>query len=227
MSQRTESKHCSKCREVKALDAFHRAKNQPLGRHPQCKDCRSELGKAERAVRGTRQAERMALFSEGLQQCSTCAEVKALDAFYRSSRSKTGRKSECIPCYKAKGSEYREREGVSERYRRRHIERRLKDPVKYYKESRDNQLRHKYGIDSGDYDAMLESQSGRCGICASRPDGYQLYVDHCHKTGAVRGLLCRKCNSGIGMLGDTHESVRRALEYLEKAERPAAGKKAA
>jgi hypothetical protein len=63
-----------------------------------------------------------------------------------------------------------------------------------------------YGITPDDYFLMLEEQDGVCALCA-QPERHQqagrivrLSVDHCHETGAVRGLLCRSCNSGLGVL---------------------------
>jgi hypothetical protein len=51
-----------------------------------------------------------------------------------------------------------------------------------------------YGITSDDYATLLEAQEGRCAICGARPKSKRLAVDHDHKTGAVRGLLCSRCN---------------------------------
>lgn len=54
-----------------------------------------------------------------------------------------------------------------------------------------------------------------CGICRKKiTDKKQIHIDHCHKEGFVRGLLCGKCNSGIGMFGDDPEKVKYALKYL-------------
>ncbi|MGW0783402.1 endonuclease VII domain-containing protein [Streptomyces sp. NPDC002913] len=61
-------------------------------------------------------------------------------------------------------------------------------------------------------DAMISSQSGVCTICLAAP---AVHVDHCHKTGRVRGVLCFNCNSAIGKLGDDPDSLRRAIAYLE------------
>ncbi|WP_344447709.1 endonuclease domain-containing protein [Kitasatospora nipponensis] len=61
---------------------------------------------------------------------------------------------------------------------------------------------------------MLADQGSCCAVCGLLAGDRALQVDHCHTTGRVRGLLCRKCNSGIGMLGDSPEGVQRALSYL-------------
>lgn len=70
-----------------------------------------------------------------------------------------------------------------------------------------------YGLDGVAYNSLLESQGGLCGICGS-PNG--LVVDHNHDTGIVRGFLCQQCNSGIGMLRDNPDLLRKAIEWLEK-----------
>lgn len=69
-----------------------------------------------------------------------------------------------------------------------------------------------YGISSDEYDAL--NSSGSCHICG----GYlkKPYVDHCHETGKVRGILCQVCNSGIGMFRDSPEILRAAIDYLER-----------
>jgi hypothetical protein len=82
--------------------------------------------------------------------------------------------------------------------------------------------RRKYGVTSDQYQALYAAQRGTCKICkGSRPQtsprGGQkpLAVDHCHATGRIRGLLCNKCNAGLGMLDDSIDLLRAALAYLE------------
>ncbi len=73
----------------------------------------------------------------------------------------------------------------------------------------------RYGLTREEYQELIESQNGVCAICSNPPpDGKRLSVDHCHKTGKVRGLLCTGCNLGIGNLGDNVQGVARALIYL-------------
>lgn len=62
---------------------------------------------------------------------------------------------------------------------------------------------------------LLEQQSGVCAICG-KPDKRKLSIDHCHETGAIRGLLCRRCNLGLGCFGDDVEALKKAIEYLER-----------
>lgn len=77
-------------------------------------------------------------------------------------------------------------------------------------------LRKKYGITIEDYEAILSGQDSRCAICRSDTSagGDRLAVDHCHKTGKIRGLLCFDCNVAIGKFKDSPELLLRAIEYL-------------
>lgn len=81
-------------------------------------------------------------------------------------------------------------------------------------------LRTKYRLTPDQYAAMWDEQRGLCAVCL-RPElskNGRLSVDHCHSTNGVRGLLCVRCNSAIGLLGDTAESLVRALKYLQAFE---------
>lgn len=84
-------------------------------------------------------------------------------------------------------------------------------------------LMRKYGISRGQYDVMLKEQGGVCKICQSPPTGKtkkglatRLDVDHDHKTGVVRGLLCHPCNTALGLVQDRVEVLRAAILYLER-----------
>lgn len=73
----------------------------------------------------------------------------------------------------------------------------------------------KYNITVEHLESLIKSQAGLC-ACCSKELGDKYCIDHCHTTGAVRGLLCYPCNTGIGMLGDNVEGLRAALQYLER-----------
>ena len=77
-------------------------------------------------------------------------------------------------------------------------------------------LQRKYGITLADYDRMLKTQAGGCAICGRKPSKTRrLDVDHSHKTGIVRGILCHKCNRGLAWFGDNPSTLRSAAHYLE------------
>ena len=86
--------------------------------------------------------------------------------------------------------------------------------------SRKHNLKYRYGITEEDYEKLLVQQKYSCKICGQKPDKCQtqpdkpLYVDHCHQTKAIRGLLCHKCNIALGHMNDNPEQLERAAAYL-------------
>jgi len=74
----------------------------------------------------------------------------------------------------------------------------------------------KYGVTKEFLVDLYEKQKGKCAICESAPQTARgLHVDHCHKTGAVRGLLCHGCNTGIGSLKENPDIFSKAISYLK------------
>lgn len=128
--------------------------------------------------------------------CRGCSETKPLADFGAHPGFKDGRNSKCKACKDAQ-----RRESIAAGRAQKHT------PYSYKR-----QLKSKYGLTVEAYDAMLEKCKGCCHLCGSAG---KLNVDHCHSTGAVRGLLCTACNTGLGKLGDTRESLLAALRYLD------------
>ena len=85
----------------------------------------------------------------------------------------------------------------------------------------------KFGVDLAAYSAMVAAQDNKCAICrkpetATRGGKVKaLAVDHDHKTGRVRGLLCSECNIGIGKFGDSRDEMISAIRYLDVHAKPA------
>jgi hypothetical protein len=81
-------------------------------------------------------------------------------------------------------------------------------------------LKYKFGITEQQYDEMLKTQNYCCAICKSTTSGdkrsTRLSIDHCHKSGEIRGLLCSSCNKAIGLLKDSPDLLRSAIGYLIK-----------
>lgn len=140
-----------------------------------------------------------------VKKCSKCKSTQPLDNF---SNSRNSKRSDCKDC--------------NSKYRKKNNKRRLaylKDWAKKNPEKvREQKYRHRYGIDISEYNRLLEEQGGSCKICKSkdkkRKNAEFFAVDHCHKTGKVRGLLCYNCNSGLGKFKDDPELVEKALSYL-------------
>lgn len=76
-------------------------------------------------------------------------------------------------------------------------------------------LKHFYGMTEEQYAAMFASQGGCCAIC-QQPSLRTLHVDHCHRTGKIRALLCTHCNNALGAMHDDPARLRAAADYLEK-----------
>lgn len=86
----------------------------------------------------------------------------------------------------------------------------------YPKYTREIHLKRKYNLDIDVYNKMLQNQDNKCCICQyefGQKDG-DVYVDHCHTTKKVRGLLCQHCNSGLGYFRDSKNNLAKAIEYL-------------
>jgi hypothetical protein len=77
-------------------------------------------------------------------------------------------------------------------------------------------LRNKYNLTPDQADELLDGQGGVCAICNEDDPTGGWVVDHDHDSGVVRGILCRKCNSGIGLLKDSVSVLRAATIYLER-----------
>ncbi len=84
--------------------------------------------------------------------------------------------------------------------------------------SRRTNLRRYYGLEESEYDALFDSQQGKCAICQKDLEriSRSTHIDHCHSSGKIRGILCHHCNTAIGLLGDDVEKMKAAIEYLEK-----------
>jgi len=78
-------------------------------------------------------------------------------------------------------------------------------------------LKHRYGISPGQYEAMSMAQKWLCAVCGEKQkDGRRLCVDHNHKTGVIRDLLCTRCNIAIGAFGDSPFLLTAAALYLKR-----------
>jgi hypothetical protein len=109
--------------------------------------------------------------------------------------------------------------------RRREYRKRVhEDPIRQEADARKGRFQKLkvYGIDEVDYNKLLEEQNGVCAICrlpesaAQKGKLLRLAVDHDHKTGRIRGLLCHRCNRGLGLAKDSIELFRNAADYLRK-----------
>jgi len=96
-----------------------------------------------------------------------------------------------------------------------------KDKTKeWYENNKDkkkaNQLKKRFGITLKDYNELLRKQGGTCAICRNKANDKALAVDHNHKIGKVRGLLCHYCNSTLGYFKEDISLFYKCIEYLKK-----------
>ena len=162
------------------------------------------------------QAADVELFEVSLLTCLACGQEKAPDAFHRDASRSTGRNRLCKLCRNAHLRTLPSQSG--EQRKKTTMAWRNANRARYAAAVKDHALR-KYGISRAIYDALLLLQHGRCAICDQPEDNsWELSVDHSHTSGRVRGLLCRRCNAGIGLLREAPEALLRAAAYLVRTE---------
>jgi hypothetical protein len=129
---------------------------------------------------------------DGMKICPKCKRTLALELFHKDKNQKDGRNWYCAEC-------------------KRKI---MREWFQSHKDRRRNwDLKKLYGITLEEYQHMVEDQEGHCAICDEEPK--EFHVDHDHETGKVRGLLCFKCNSLLGMASDSIDILSRAIQYLD------------
>lgn len=143
--------------------------------------------------------------------CKVCGETKPITEFYKHSSCKDGHRYDCKKCSMERAKKWQK---ANPEKHQLYMERvRAKKGAAYYREQ---QLKQYYGIDLAKYDEMLSAQRGCCAICSRHQSEFNvaLAVDHCHETGAVRGLLCGSCNRMIGYTKDKVAVLDSAIQYL-------------
>lgn len=151
--------------------------------------------------------------SSGTKPCPKCEEVKPLDQFSRSKHTKHGYQVYCKSCQYRRHNEWR-RNNLSyvAAKQKKH---RQANPDRHAGYAR----KRAYGLAPGQFERLLETQQGRCAICkTAEPGGKGFHVDHCHSTGVIRGILCTRCNVGIGSLRHDPEILAAAIYYLRSTE---------
>lgn len=134
-----------------------------------------------------------------MKKCNICKIEKNFDEFVKRLNRKSGIQAYCKKCHNEK--------------------RKLNaNPKKI----RNYDLKKSYGIDSLYYDKLFNDQNGCCAICKihiselNQKIKKYLCIDHDHNNGKIRGLLCDKCNRGIGLLKDSAENLLSAYNYILK-----------
>jgi hypothetical protein len=138
------------------------------------------------------------------RKCLDCEVTKPIEDFPKAGAGRY--RHRCKPCYNTAQARWREDnpDKIRESWRKAH--------GKYYStDKRRNKTLRAYGLNENTYNDLFDEQAGRCKIC----DGeLPLVVDHDHKTNIIRGLLCNKCNVGLGCFDDDLERLASAIKYL-------------
>lgn len=147
----------------------------------------------------------------GVKKCSKCGVVKSLGEFYNV-KGRPGVSSWCKKCKLDQNKKYAKNPEVAARKKlwKKKYNLGTKDLRKF------NRMKNLYGLSFDEYMRMVESQGGKCAICGKKLSGVRgVNIDHCHKTGKVRGLLCRSCNLGLGFFRDNNDILDKAIQYLK------------
>lgn len=148
-----------------------------------------------------------------IKTCSKCKIEKSLLEFTNKNNGKLGVHSHCKLCRAKTTKNWRKSNKIIfKKYLKKH-----KEQIK------NNQLKRKYRITVNDYNQMLKEQNDVCAICGQKETikilnnkNRDLSVDHNHKTGKVRGLLCGRCNKMLGVIKDDDKILQSAMNYLNK-----------
>lgn len=187
-------KRCPDCGGTKVVSEFGLNKRMADGRARYCKACfrgRSTQSYRKRMAEQGKTVREAMEIPEGHKYCPRCAEIKSKDEFGRNRSTYDGLTNYCRPCHTV-------------------VMREIK--VKNHGSERNYLLKHRYGITEDDFERMLAQQGGVCAICRAVPG---TFVDHCHATGQVRGILCFNCNNGLGHFQDSLVGLELAALYLD------------
>lgn len=141
------------------------------------------------------------------RQCTVCEVRRPLTDFGKRIGYKDGRRRQCRFCR----TKYEQRRRSGEGFVYKPVSPEL---------AHARHLKLKYGLTRDQYLDMLSAQGGTCGICRKWPPHSRcrnLFVDHCHRTGRVRGLLCNRCNLALAKFGDDLPGFLAVVAYLENA----------
>lgn len=154
--------------------------------------------------------------------CGGCNRTLSVKQFHKNKCHPDGFCTQCKDCKTAYGKKYwlinkkKLKVGRQKNYKmnkRKILDANLKRNAEKGWEYR---IKERYGVTPKQYYAVLKKQGGGCYICGSTPKKRKLHIDHCHKTGQVRGLLCMRCNRGLSWFSDSPERLSRAAKYLKK-----------
>lgn len=155
-----------------------------------------------------------------MKSCSKCKIIRPTADFWKSARYISGRLSRCKECMTEQHRMWKSKTSRQEYYRLYELRRPNKEKRRVLRKERAKKDRVRlYNITWEYYHILLNEQGNSCAICKNKESTFstRLFIDHCHSTGKVRGLLCMKCNSGLGLFKDSTINLESAKNYLMKA----------
>lgn len=145
--------------------------------------------------------------------CSKCKIDKPHSDYFKDNLRKIGIRCKCKDCCSLDTKEWRVKNRSE--YNNYVAAWRAKNPDRQHK----TEIKRRYQLSIEEYNAQLAAQNCKCCICGKQHDPTlkrgRLYVDHCHSTGKIRGLLCSACNSALGYMNDDIEILKTAIAYIE------------
>lgn len=182
------NKICIKCHIKKEESEFYTSKKGKLGLQSRCKKCSSYYGKIWRLKHKERLAKKLKIYREKNKKRIAKQRIK-----------------------------YREQNKEKiDKYNHKHY-------LRYKNRKRILYLRTRYNLSLNEYQKLLKKQNGVCAICKEKEISIfkgtirMLAVDHDHRTGKVRGLLCGHCNHGLGNFKDNIKLFKNAIKYLNRS----------
>ena len=227
------TKQCTKCKEIKDLSEFCKNSGRLDGLQAHCRDCNR--------VSRSRYNDLPPDIPLDIKTCARCEVDKPNSEFHKTRGGRDGLQTICKDCHSKNNKSYyllppdsgpistktcvrcKVVKNISEFSKSRTTKDGFMGNCREC--DRSSWLMKKYGISSIDYNQILSIQNGRCAICKrskeentiSHRSGkfLPLAVDHCHKTGIVRGLLCDPCNRAIGFMKEDIVALESAINYIK------------
>jgi hypothetical protein len=243
-------KCCTKCNSWHSIDNFGRLIGSFLDKHNHCNDCIAKKAKDSRRTKGIGPKVPEFREENGVhkRQCTKCNIFKSLEEYNKNASGFAGHDSECRDCKNKRSELYRRDKGIRPQkeipirlddegnathreccrcYQMLPLELFHKHKTAKYGVhpycstcARERHLVEKYNLTLKDKEVLYAQQNKMCKICDSQLPIEKLVVDHCHDSGKVRGLLCDRCNTVLGKIGDcskeTIELCQGIIEYAAK-----------
>jgi hypothetical protein len=197
---------CSICKTEQNLSDFHKDRSRKNGHDHRCMECKRGQDIKRGAIPKNIPPEK---------QCPVCSEVKFSKMFRKNNFRSDGLSYWCSDCQnKYQKEDYQQRQ------------QREDWPMRSYL----NQIKSRYKITKEFWCELYDKQNGKCSICNTKLEnkfknieGLNATVDHCHSLAetkevnkTIRGLLCKKCNTGLGHFNDSPALLTKALNYIDK-----------